>query len=696
MLTHTKITQGCCGIFGTLFMMVVSIIFVSAPLLINAQSPSPTPTSDEKTYDGYKIYGSAEFGWRWRWLNGDENKYRSDLNYKQGFRSFDSSILLESESGKGKFFDSLLITNSGWGSDPSGLFHVSIEKTGIYKYNSTVRRISYFNNLSNHALGEHTQNTRNMIGDYDLTILPQNRLIRFNFGVSSGRYDGPAVTTIEPFRDSFATLSTVHNNSTDYRIGAEGTVLGFDWGINGGSRRYRDRSIFEINSFNPGNDTTNFATVSSFSRTFPTKARSNYGQFFVHRAVADRFDFTCRLIYSSTRSTSTMLETTTGRDFSNNFIDLDTVTVNGNANRPQTRGDLGITYAATHNFRVSNTFTFDQFAVNTGNSFQERVDRRNPAGNPLSAQFTSTQAYRVNAYRRFSNLLEGDYQFNNRVSAHLGWRYSRRSVRNTGYDLNLLAPLSTTNPNAFDEPQVNTTNTVIAGMKIKPIKIWSIFWDVEHGTADNIFTRLENYKFTNYRVRTRLTAKKVTFDASYISKDNSNPSVQLVLPSTLDVRTDIKSRNIAGNVTWDPISEVSVSAGYTFRRLTTYTPVLMPINNVYTYGFSQFFIRDHYTFVDVSIRPTKRVGLYAAYRYNNDTGQGNRVSTVLSNFINSYPIKFTSPEIRGVIRLTRNLDWNIGYQYYDYKDIQTPSLNYRAHLPYTSLRIYFGNGAADR
>jgi hypothetical protein len=70
-----------------------------------------------------------------------------------------------------------------------------------------------------------------------------------------------------------------------------------------------------------------------------------------------------------------------------------------------------------------------------------------------------------------------------------------------------------------------------------------------------------------------------------------------------------------------------------------------------------------------------------------------------------------TPEFRIAIKLTRNIDWNVGYQYNDYKEklqigyylynelttndippnaVYAPNQNYRAHLPYTSLRIYFG------
>jgi hypothetical protein len=103
------------------------------------------------------------------------------------------------------------------------------------------------------------------------------------------------------------------------------------------------------------------------------------------------------------------------------------------------------------------------------------------------------------------------------------------------------------------------------------------------------------------------------------------------------------------------------------------------------------------------------VSLYASYRINNDPGQGSLAVTRLQDIYSSYPMRFQTPEARLTIKLNRNIDWNLGYQYYSYKEtpIQNPLVfivitgqpnvnqvypaqNYTAHLPYTSLRIYFG------
>ena len=71
--------------------------------------------------------------------------------------------------------------------------------------------------------------------------------------------------------------------------------------------------------------------------------------------------------------------------------------------------------------------------------------------------------------------------------------------------------------------------------------------------------------------------------------------------------------------------------------------------------------------------------------------------------IGSYPIDFKTPEVRASVRLNKYIDWNIGYQHYDYKEdppqqtiYSLASQNYSAHMPYMSVRIYLGKGAADR
>lgn len=698
---------------GSLFIGLVIIgIFASGALSVIAQTPTPSPTPvTEVMWGGYKVTSATEIGWRFRKLSGNENKYRSDLNYSPGFRTFDTNLLLESESGKGKYFDSLLITNSGWGSDPTGSTRLNMEKTGFYKFNADVRRVTYFNNLFNFvnpvpfANSEHSSNIKHTFGDFDLTILPQNETIRFTFGGSFNNANGFGSTTDRFFSDEFPILTNTNAKSHDLRIGAEGKLFGFDWGLTQGFRSFTDRSTGFLDGVNQGNNQTNQTRIDTYSKTAPINGDVYFTRFHVHRTFAEKLDFTARLIYSSASSQSSLVQTMTGRDSAGIIVTSDSILIGANAKRPQTRGDLGITYAATDKFRISNTFSFDQFSVNGDEAFNEIWTKA--SGSTLRSE-TRSSAYRVNSYRRFVNTLEGDYQFSNAVSLHLGYRYTKRDVNNSGFNKSCTFTTGVCTPSTtlIAESETNSTNALIAGMKIRPVKNWTIYWDLEHGLADNVFTRLENYKYTNFRVRSRVKLNKVSFNFSAMSKDNENaslPKATITLPSTVNYITNTQNRFISGTVDWEPMNNLSFSTGYTYRHLTSYTPIAVPISGApggYAFGFSQFFMRDHYFYADVSAKPTNRVSLYASYRINRDKGQGNLVSSPVTiaaaNFITSYPMSYASPEGRVVIRVSRNVDWNLGYQYYDYKDDQTPFMNYRAHLPYTSLRIYFGGRAADR
>ena len=95
--------------------------------VVSAQQPSPTPlpTSPKKAEakppaapvevgedtGDYTIISSIEVGYRGLRVDGDLNKYRSDLNYKAGPRLFDSSFLVRAKEGKGTVFDTLLVTS---------------------------------------------------------------------------------------------------------------------------------------------------------------------------------------------------------------------------------------------------------------------------------------------------------------------------------------------------------------------------------------------------------------------------------------------------------------------------------------------------------------------------------------------------------------------------------------------------------
>ncbi|MDI1243453.1 MAG: hypothetical protein PSX80_16185 [bacterium] len=682
------------------FLAAATCIFAGSSL---GQTPTPSPGSDDR----YTVKASTEIGGRWVDVYGNENKFRSDLNYKNGFRVFDSSILIEDNGDASDFkvFDSALIMASGWGSDPSGFVRANMERTGLYRFDATVRRSTYFNFLNNHAIGNdkrnlHNADRRRNFGDLDLILLPENRNIRFRFGYSYNFADGAGSTSTRISRgDVFPVYLDVNSSAQDLRLGADGSFLGFNMSGTYGRRLFRDRTHFSITSGDVGDVPTNANVIFSQDRRDPVNGETNFGIFSVQRTFAERFDFTAKIIHSATETSGRLQEYVLYRHPTNNQIIRDEYNVPWDATRPQTRADVGMTWRITDKFRLSNTFTYDGFNINGGNLYTLTPFPGNP-----TRQFS----YAVTRYRRYTNLLEGDYQFNDRVGVNLGWRYTHRQVRLEHlFDQNIAVPSAAVVP---DEEE-NSTNTIIAGTRFKPMKNWSIFADIEAGKADNVFTRLANYEFLNYRIRSRTHFDKFSINASFISKDNDNPGqlepatgAPAVAPAFI---TEVRSRIFSSSIDWNPIDKISLSGGYDYHWLTSEVSVLIPLGapTGLTPGLSQYFVRDNYFFIDAHVRPIKNVTLFGSYRWNKDQGYGDRpIPALTSNLIlGGYPTDFKTPEFRATIRLSKYIDWNIGYQYYDYQEnpVQNivygiPFQNYSAHMPYTSVRIYLGKGSIDR
>ena len=676
------------------FMLLFLFGFVLGVLLIDARAQQTTSDnkpavaeSAQKGVEGpYTIISSFEFGVRGIAIEGNADKYRSDLNYTPGFRIFDSSFLMRSNDNDGPAFDSLLISSFGWGKDPNKYLRVNAEKTKAYRFDANYRRFDYFNSLTNIALGQHTSNTEYRQGDFNLTILPQNEKIRFNLGYSLDRNSGPGVSTIRFNGDEYPAAYPVRMAADEYRVGVDAKVWVFDMSFLQGWRFFKEDNQYLITTPNVGNNPINTAVINSFYRNAPTRGETPFTRFSLHTLVAKKLDFTGRYIYTSGETNYTFFQNGTGVDSSGNRVDSDIITHNGSAKRPNGMGDLAATVFVTDSFRISETFRVNNFRINGGDLLAEVLLRtRVTAGGAtvLPPVLTNTLSFRTIKYRRYLNTIEGDYDISRWLSVHAGYRYTDRHIEIGSSDIKIGSPAA---PEL--EKIDNSTNTFIFGFKAKPVKIWSLYFDLERGSADNVFTRVDNYDVTNVRLRSIVRPNKtLSFNASVVTKDNSNPSV------TEDNRTfgvHTKSRSFSSSVDWSPNEKLTLSGAFTHWRVTSDADIIFFLTgSVKTFGESRYFLRDNALFLSVYYQLHPRLNFFGGYRLHKDPGQADRVATP-SILIGSFHYEFQSPEAKFVVNLHRNVDWIAGYQYFDYKEQFKNGQFYRAHLPYTSLRISFG------
>jgi len=708
-----------------------------------AQQPAPSPraTAGAKADTGaapqtaavesdFKITSSVEVGVRGLRVVGDLNKYQSDLNYKAGPRVFDSSFLVETRDGAGAPFDSLLVTSTGWGSDPHGHARFSVEKTKWYRFDGSYRRFKYFRFLNNFAnpnyappsrqtnpvTGQHGSDTRQQVGDFDLTVLPKNEKIRFNFGYSPTRYRGPAFTHYRGGGDEFPVLSRIDTRANDFRLGADWKLGPLDFSFMQGFRRFTDETFIPNQGALVGNNPTAAnATLTSLERTNPVKGKVDYTRFSAHTLVARRLDLTGRFIYSTATNDFNFLDVFAGTNYNTRITGIP-ATYNppntvvgrqsfvGDTKRPQALGDLAATFLVTDRLRISNTFRVETFQISGGAFYTSLFNVTRPNGTALAPLTPSGTSYDLTKFRRFQNTVEADYEFSEKYTARFGYRYGTRRIERFVSGANLAsnaAPLLTPE----HEEEENHTHVFTGGVRARPVKGWTLSFNVDRGTADNIFTRFGNYNYTNFKARSRYAVSRtLSFNLGLVTRDNSNPT-EIDGVSLADFGVQIKSRIFTSSFDWQASPRLSFGAGYNHNRVDSDAVIeyaFLSTQNAAIRGRSLYFQRNHFFHFDAVAQPFRRVSLYATYRVNKDTGQGDRVSNPAGALlISSYPMSYQSPEARVAVRINRRLDWNVGYSYYNYEESTLAAgnfvpnhrpQNYHAHLPYTSLRFYFGGG----
>ncbi|MGQ0762102.1 MAG: hypothetical protein ACT4OT_08815 [Acidobacteriota bacterium] len=712
----------------------------------------PTSATTGEDAGDYTMTSTLEFGYRGIHVGGDVNKFKSDLNYKAGPRLFDSSLLLQAKDSKGGFFDSLLVTSTGWGADPSGNVRIRMEKPQAYRFDGNYRRFKYYRVLNNivnpvwsfglqpnPVSGFHSYNTRTQMGDFDLTILPKNEIISFNIGYSPERYTGPFFTTYSAGGNQHQLLANARSRANDFRVGAEGKLGPIDWTFLQGFRRFRDDTFTDTVplAINPASTA---ARLTSYARNEPSKGSVDFTRASLHTLVAKKLDLTARIVYSKADSSFAFVENFTGVNWNPrvtgwpptaiprvpgpgtvtvagtpNTLNLGQYNITGKTERPSILFDFGATFLATDNFRLSNTFRVEDWDITGTAVFADffSITRNLPAtaGGGTSTDtvgFSNLDATEITRYRKYQNTFEGDYQFSNRLAIHFGHRYGQRKIERFFDGFNLGSQGSLTPPNArsthleiFD----NHTHAFFAGFKARPAKEWTVYLDVEHGTADNAFTRIGNYDYTNLRAKSRYVPnRKVILNLGMIVRNNANPS-EIAGVTLTNFGVSYKTRIFTSSLDIMPNSRLMLNLGYNYNWVNSESLIdysYLSSTNSAIRGTSWYYVRNNFFFIESTSRLTPRVTFYSAYRVNKDNGQGNRVSDPLATgartLITSYPMSFQSPEARLSIKLNRRLDWNFGYQYFNYNEdgfqrtfAGTPrAQNYHAHLPYMSLRLYFG------
>ncbi|MBO0799529.1 MAG: hypothetical protein J2P31_11975, partial [Blastocatellia bacterium] len=210
--------------------------------------------------------------------------------------------------------------------------------------------------------------------------------------------------------------------------------------------------------------------------------------------------------------------------FNNIFTD-------GNVKRPSATADLGLTYDLTEHLSLNNSFRYYSYRI-LGDVNTLTQDLRQPATGTPTSTSSLTFDDQLTDYASYWNTLQLQFNYGRKFSASGGWRATHRDVTLVHSDLER-------------EADTQNTNSFIGGLRVRPVKNTSLFFNYERGETDNAFVRVNPLEYQRFRVRANVQAtSNLSFNAAFTATDTTNPTPQ--------VNNDGNFRSVSVSANWEP------------------------------------------------------------------------------------------------------------------------------------------------
>lgn len=653
-----------------------SILFLLLPVLTWAQ-PTVAPTNEPigsprgENAGGYNILNSFETGYRWRAVDGNLGKYRSDVNFGNGIRLLGSQFRVNSREGQGRYFDELLLSTQGIGADPYQFANLRLEKNRLYRYEMLWRQNEYFNPALTVSFGQHRMDTSRTFQDHDFTLLPQSA-IKFFVGYTRNSQSGPALATMQLFEsrgDEFVLFQDVQRRRNEFRLGTEVSLGAYKLNVLHTWDRFEEDSPVNFGSDTAGNNITDATTLQSFRRTEPYQGNSPYWRIVLFRNTK-RFSMNARYVNVSGNRDFLFDETAIGTDRFGGARNRQ-VLVAGSGRRPVVSGSLNLALTPNDRLTVTNQTAFHNTRIDGDATYREL---NNAAGSG------SIRDFRFLGIRNITNLSDVTYAVAKPLSLYGGYHFSNRRI------ISVEGQTFSDFTDSLRYEQTNTVHSGLAGLRLRPVKPLTLQLDGEIGRADRPFFTISDRNYHAFNARARYRARELTVSALARTFYNTN--------STSLFAHSARSRQCSFDVSWSRSAAFGIDAGYSKLHLDTATGLAYFAGGRLIDSDRSLYVSNlHSGHLGIRTALWKRVDLYAGYSIVKDVGDGrpnpNTITTVVPAFTvaQTFPVSFQSPQARVSLRLRDNLRFNVGYQFYGYREdfFQLTYQNYRAHTGYSSL-----------
>lgn len=621
---------------------------------------------------GYNITNSVEVGYRFRSLAGDEGKYRSDVNFGNGVRLLSGTLTIHSREGHGRFFDTVLLRALGLGNDPYEMSSLRVEKNRFYRYDLVWRLNDYFNPALRIADGLHRIDTTRTLQDHDLTLLPQFPF-RLFVGYTRNRQDGPALTTVQGFQahgDVFPVFSDVRRLRNEYRFGNEIHLFGFVFNWMRGWNNFSETTFDLLGTPSGGILPGDPAALDQFRRAHPYHGEAPYWRLNL-RTGRRYWAAHGRFTYADGRRSFFFDETAVG---TNRFGAAQNrqVLVLGDGRRPVGSGNLVLSAFPSKRLTISNQTSFNNIRMEGEASYRELNNAT------LGLQLADFQLLGI---RLITNLTDATYRAAKWLGLYGGFHFSNRRIRSVEVQ-DLLAQVES---RRFE--QENTLKDGLFGIRFQPAGPLTVNLDAEVGRADRPVYPIAPRRYHLLGARVQYKVGSLLLSGAARSDYNVN-SISLASHSS-------RARNYAFDASWAPRGWLAFDAGYTKNHLDTLSAIAYfaggfdPITgnrSIYISNIHAGALNAHLSFgrlADLSIGYSRVEDAGGEARPPGTSGPVPVLAALTA--AQTYPLTFETPLARLSVRLRGNVRFNVGYQFYRYREEFFNLQGYRAHTGYTSV-----------
>ncbi len=614
----------------------------------------------------YNIRQSFETGYRFATTEGNREKYRSDVNFLNGVRLLGSSLTVNSRTGKGKWFDELILNTQGLGNDPYQFASMRLEKNRLYRYELTWRSNTYFNPSLTIAYGQHLENLQRRIQDHQFTLFPTGR-IQFYGGYSGNTQDGPAISTTNLFDSRgniFPFFENVRRRQDEYRVGGLVRFAGLKFFWQRGWEQFREDSRgYLTGAGTPLDPLVTNTTLGGFRRDQPNHGSTPHWRANLFSDQTRWFTFNARFTHSSGNRNFVFDELASGslRGSPRNLQTL----VFGNARRPVTSANLSFSILPTDRITISNHTAFNNTKMEGDNSIRQITN------GSLDSTIANFQFLGI---RAITNSTLIDVALRKWISVQGGYQFSDRRVRSTEF----------VDDAGFTDlvrvEQSNRLHAGTAGFRLRPIQGLTIVADGEVGRQDRPFYATSEKDYHAFGARIEYKQKYFRLATQLRTNVNFN-SVSLFRHSS-------RSRNYTFDGSWTPNTRFAIDAGYQKLHLDTLTGLAYFQNFTEVDTDSSYYVSNvHAVYAGARMALLKRFDVYAGVASNKDTGASRTGYTTQPALLaaQSFPLTYVSPQVRLSYRIHEKWRANFGYQYYDYFERILALQNYRAHTGFMSV-----------